>query len=615
MTLCATHHYDTGVHCVSDNERGEALAFCETLTAEKLQGLTVDEAAAINLYTQDSLYARLNDRLRASAGDAALESLAPFVGITRLLLAAMTKLPCVGEQLVYRGVREAMKDLDREYVQGQDFQWGQFTSCSRTSDTAVGFSSSTIFAVRCFAGCCVGNFSQYPSEHEVILPVGARLRVTGVMCLRNTTVIHLEQLNAEGRTIVEENLEQTIQIEEGQIEIDKLLAELERLRVGSASMTDEDILRLWRDQCPALQRLWPADAAVTTWKGLTFAETDATDASGQGRRVVEIDVKGKLGEVPEELGQLTALTKLNLRGNQLTSVPAELGRLTALTKLHLNNNKLTSVPAELGRLTALKGLALSGNQLTSVPAELGRLTALTQLALHENQLTSVPTELGQLTTLTQLNLRGNQLTSVPAELGRLTALTALNLQGNQLTSVPAELGRLTALTGLYLSRNQLTSVPAELGQLTTLTQLYLYQNQLTSVPVELGRLTALEMLYLDANQLTSVPAELGRLTALTQLYLYQNQLTSVPAELGRLTALTELYLHENQLTSVPAELGRLTALTQLYLHENQLTSVPAELGRLTGLKMLYLYGNKLTSVPEEWKRGAALKRSGCLICR
>jgi hypothetical protein len=452
------------VHCVSDNERGEALAFCSTLTVKKLQGLTVDEAAAINLYTQDSLYARLNDRLRASAGDAALESLAPFVGITRFLFAAMTKLPCVGEKLVYRGVREATKDLDREYIQGQDFQWGQFTSCSRTSDTAVGFSSSTVFAVKCFAGCCVGNFSQYPSEHEVILPVGARLRVTGVMRLRDTTVIHLEQLNAEGRTIVEEKLEQTIQIEKGQIEIERLLAELERLRVGSASMTDEDILRLWRHQCPALQRLWPADAAVTTWSGVTFAETDAAGASGRGRRVVEIDVKGKLGEateVPEELGRLTTLTALNLQGNQLTSVPAELGRLTALTGLYLSRNQLTSVPAELGQLTTLTQLYLHQNQLTSVPAELGRLTVLTGLSLSKNQLTSVPVELGRLTALTQLYLHQNQLTSVPAELGRLTKLKILYLGENQFTSVPAELGRLTKLTMLYLSGNKLTSVPEE----------------------------------------------------------------------------------------------------------------------------------------------------------
>jgi leucine-rich repeat protein SHOC2 len=51
------------------------------------------------------------------------------------------------------------------------------------------------------------------------------------------------------------------------------------------------------------------------------AETHATslDLSGLGLR-----------EVPEPLGQLTALQWLDLSGNQLTALPASLGQLTAL---------------------------------------------------------------------------------------------------------------------------------------------------------------------------------------------------------------------------------------------------------------------------------------------
>ena len=46
-------------------------------------------------------------------------------------------------------------------------------------------------------------------------------------------------------------------------------------------------------------------------------------------------------------------------------VPAEIGRLTAMFALDLSNNELTSVPAELAGLTALTSLDLSGNPLTS----------------------------------------------------------------------------------------------------------------------------------------------------------------------------------------------------------------------------------------------------------
>jgi leucine-rich repeat protein SHOC2 len=55
-------------------------------------------------------------------------------------------------------------------------------------------------------------------------------------------------------------------------------------------------------------------------------------------------------------------------------VPAEIGQLTALTKLWIDDNKLTSVPAEIGQLTSLVQLGLGANQLTSVPAEIWQLT-------------------------------------------------------------------------------------------------------------------------------------------------------------------------------------------------------------------------------------------------
>jgi Leucine-rich repeat (LRR) protein len=52
-------------------------------------------------------------------------------------------------------------------------------------------------------------------------------------------------------------------------------------------------------------------------------------------------------------------------------------RPSVVVNVDLQTRGLTGdVPAELGRLTALRGLYLHGNQLTSVPAELGNLLAL-----------------------------------------------------------------------------------------------------------------------------------------------------------------------------------------------------------------------------------------------
>ncbi len=180
------------------------------------------------------------------------------------------------------------------------------------------------------------------------------------------------------------------------------------------------------------------------------------------------------------------------------------------TRLNLRGLGLTRVPAELGQLTALTVLDLQNNQLTAVPAELGRLTALTDLSFYNNRLTAVPTELGQLTALTDLSLSGNQLTTVPAELGQLTALTRLSLSKNQLTTVPAELGQLAALTVLYVQKNKLTLVPAELGQLTALKYLWLQSNRLSMLPPQLKELRNLEHLFLHNNPALNLsPAVLG----------------------------------------------------------------------------------------------------------
>ena len=189
-----------------------------------------------------------------------------------------------------------------------------------------------------------------------------------------------------------------------------------------------------------LKEKWRVDVGPEKWRGVTM----------ENGRVVKLELEGVglTGAVPAEIEQLTSLTRLNLRGNRLTSLPAEIGQLTSLTVLDLRSNKLTSVPAEIWQLTSLTVLTLEGNRLTSVPPEIGRLTSLEKLDLFGNELTSLPAEIGQLTSLKWLSLAYNQLTSVPAEIGQLTSLTGLNLGDNQLwpdgMSSPAAIPELRA---------------------------------------------------------------------------------------------------------------------------------------------------------------------------
>jgi|GEM_PF-3521172 len=145
------------------------------------------------------------------------------------------------------------------------------------------------------------------------------------------------------------------------------------------------------------------------------------------------------------------------------------GRVRGIT---LNNNLLSgSIPPEIGNLTALDRLQLTQNQLTgSIPPEIGSLSHLNDLSLAQNQLSgTIPPEIGNLTNLRWfLSLSQNQLSGpIPPELGNLTALESLLLWENQLSGpIPSELSNLSSLTSLSLQHNQLQGpVPLQIAQL------------------------------------------------------------------------------------------------------------------------------------------------------
>ena len=236
--------------------------------------------------------------------------------------------------------------------------------------------------------------------------------------------------------------------------------------------------------------------------------------------------------IPPEIGNLTHLTELNLRDNQLTGeIPSEIGNLTNLTKLNLSHTQLTGeIPSEIWNLTNLSELHLSYTQLTGeIPSEIGNLTNLIYLYLYGNELTGgIPPEIGNLTNLTTLYLSGNQLSGeIPSEISNLVNLERLVLSSNPLTGeIPSEIGNLTNLTYLDLGDNQLTGeIPSEIWNLVELTNLNLSNNQLTGeIPSEIENLANLYILDLSENQLSGSPFDiLLDLANLNILHLAYNQ--------------------------------------------------------------------------------------------
>ena len=220
---------------------------------------------------------------------------------------------------------------------------------------------------------------------------------------------------------------------------------------------------------------WSADRAIADWDGI------------KGGSIVNLWPPGITSSWEDEPSRVTELdlSERRFSGNVNGTIPPELGELAALTVLDLRNNHLSGrIPPELGALTELTVLDLRNNYLSgSIPPELGALTYLLGIGLHDNQLTGpIPPELGALANLQGLALDNNQLTGpIPPELGTLVNLGWLALDNNDLTGpIPPELGALANLEGLYLDSNQLTGpIPPELGYLTQLEYVSLHNNALT----------------------------------------------------------------------------------------------------------------------------------------
>ena len=87
---------------------------------------------------------------------------------------------------------------------------------------------------------------------------------------------------------------------------------------------------------------WLSDEPLREWHGVQI---------GQAGRVANVLLYANNlnGELPQELGNLSALYTLHLSRNRLTGeIPSSIGNLTSLTSLGLSDNQLTGAPSSIG---------------------------------------------------------------------------------------------------------------------------------------------------------------------------------------------------------------------------------------------------------------------------
>lgn len=157
--------------------------------------LSVEEAAAIHVYTTNHLYRQLNSALRSAQRC----SIRAYFLYLRILLAALSKLPSAGKEL-YRGVP---LDLSSQYAVGSEATWWAVSSCTPDLKVACSFGASqkacTLFRIRAQRSVCIRELSQYKGEEEFILAPGTQLRVEKVLNVGGRVEIFLRELDRPRR--------------------------------------------------------------------------------------------------------------------------------------------------------------------------------------------------------------------------------------------------------------------------------------------------------------------------------------------------------------------------------------------------------------------------------
>uniref|UniRef100_A0A0D9ZGL7 Leucine-rich repeat-containing N-terminal plant-type domain-containing protein n=1 Tax=Oryza glumipatula TaxID=40148 RepID=A0A0D9ZGL7_9ORYZ len=128
---------------------------------------------------------------------------------------------------------------------------------------------------------------------------------------------------------------------------------------------------------------WDEAVDCCRWEGVTCSVAGRRREAAGGRRVVSLSLPGVgiAGAVDAAvLAPFTALEKLDLSGNQITSfsaanrsdmvVGAVLNNLTALTELHLAGNEITTT-GWISNLTSLQVIDMSSNKLHELNVETG----------------------------------------------------------------------------------------------------------------------------------------------------------------------------------------------------------------------------------------------------
>jgi leucine-rich repeat protein SHOC2 len=192
---------------------------------------------------------------------------------------------------------------------------------------------------------------------------------------------------------------------------------------------------------------------------VTEEELEAIIEKARIDRVSELNLRYKqLSRLPDSIGSIRTLKRLDLTGNELTKLPDSIGKLAKLDTLDVTDNWLTTIPESIGNLTHLIRLSFEDNHLTYLPESISNLTNLVYLYLGTNSLTYLPESIGKLNNLKWLLLACNSIIHLPVSFGNFCNLVDLDLQHNDLSRLPESIINLSKLTSISLDVNLIVNL-------------------------------------------------------------------------------------------------------------------------------------------------------------
>ncbi|KAL3371073.1 hypothetical protein AABB24_007883 [Solanum stoloniferum] len=175
-----------------------------------------------------------------------------------------------------------------------------------------------------------------------------------------------------------------------------------------------------------------------------------------------------LVSLPSSICKSKGLVKLSVSFcSKLESLPEEIGDLENLEKLDASYTLISRFPSSIVRLNKLKSLSFRKGKSEDRVYFVFPLVNKGLLSLEDLDLSycniidgRLPEDIGSLSSLEELNLCGNKFEHLPQSISELGALRSLNLYNcKRLTQLPEDIGCLSSLKELCLEGNNFEHLP------------------------------------------------------------------------------------------------------------------------------------------------------------